>query len=102
MTSPRRIPRPLLLVLGLLALVVITHPRKASATQMCYDQYGMLRECTATELYGECLYASSDSFEQCKDDQPWYTEGACYVARLADDVSCTAQFIEGAILPPLG
>jgi len=99
MTTSHRFPRPLLLFLGLLALIVITHPQKASAAQTCYDQNGQIRECTATEQYGSCLYSSADSFDQCKDDQPWYTEGACYVARLADDVACTSQFVEAAFLP---
>ncbi len=103
MTSSYRFPRPLLLFLGLLALIAIAHPRHASATEMaCYDQWGQPRECTATEQYGACLYASADSFEQCTADQPWYTEGGCYVARVADDFICTTQFLEGALLPPLG
>ena len=103
MTSSYRFPRPLLVFLGLLALIAIAHPRRASATEMtCYDQYGLVRQCTATEKYGECLYAATDSFEQCKADQPWYTEGACYLAKFADDAVCDVQFVEGVVLPPIG
>ncbi len=103
MSSSCRFPRPLLLFLGLFALALVAYPGRASAAATtCYDMYGQPRQCTATEQYGECLSASADSMQQCVDDQPWYTQGGCYVARLADDFVCTTQLVESALLPPVG
>lgn len=99
-STSARSPRPFLtrvvflyglaVLLALLALVGEAGPALADDCP-AVDEFDQPRDCTAMELYGQCLTNAVTSFDQCVEGAGFWQEVGCNIAWSIDYYACAAM-----------
>ena len=90
-------------VLLLTAVAIHGSAEPALATDcVAVDSNGQLRDCTAMELYGQCLTNAVDSFDQCVEGAGFIETVGCNLAWVVDYYACAALLPASFVIQLVG